>query len=152
MQKMGAWTVAITPIDVRKLFGTGEYVRVKGTVDGFPFNDTSLMPMKTGEHLIAIRADIRKTIRKKAGDTIEVVLEEDFTELKIPKELIEAFEASIEAHKMFDAIPHSHRRMFIRHINYTKNKETRAKRAVKIVLDLERKFFEKGLPIKKVKK
>lgn len=149
MQKMGAWTVAITSIDVRKLFGTGGYVRVKGTIDGYSFNDTSLMPMKTGEHLIAIRSDIRKAIKKKAGDTIEIILEQDFAELKTPIELKEAFEASHEAKKMFDAMPPSHRRMYIRHVNDSKNKETREKRAVKIVLDLEKQFFEKGLPKRK---
>lgn len=146
---MGAWTVAITPIDVRKLFGTGGYVRVKGSIDGYSFNDTSLMPMKTGEHLMAIRIEIRKAIKKKAGDTIEVVLERDFAELKTPSELMEAFEASPEAKKMFDAIPPSHRRMYIRHVNESDKKETRERRAVKIVLDLEKKFFEKGLPVKK---
>lgn len=149
MQKMGEWIVAITPIDVRKIFGTGGYVRVKGTVDGFPFNDTSLMPMKTGEHLMAIRYDIRKAINKKAGDTVEIVLEQDFDGLKVSEELLEALEASEEATKIFDALPPSHKRMYTRHINDSKRKETREKRAVKIVLDLEKRFFEKGLPTKK---
>ena len=152
MQKMGEWVVAITPIDVRKIFGTGGYVRVKGTVDGFSFDDISLMPMKTGEHLMAIRYDIRKAIKKKVGDTIEVVLEQDFDELKVSEELIEAFEASEEAKRMFDALAPSHQRMYTRHINDSKYKETREIRAVKIVLDLEKRFFEKGLPKKKTKK
>lgn len=152
MQKLGEWTVAITPIDVKKVFGAKGHVRVKGTIDGYAFNDTSLMPMKTGEHMMAIRYDIRKAINKKAGDTIEIILEQDFEELKTPVELQEAFEASDEAKMMFDAIPPSHRRMYIRHVNDTKYKETRERRAVKIILDLEKQFFEKGLPKRKIKK
>lgn len=151
MQKMGEWVVAITPIDVRKVFGTGGYVRVKGTVDGYPFFDTSLMPMKTGEHLMAIRFNIRKAIRKKVGDTVVIALEQDFEELKVADELLEALEASEEAKKMFDALPPSHRRMYTRYINDSKYKETRETRAVKIVLDLEKRFFEKGLPVRKKK-
>ncbi len=152
MKKVGAWTIAYTPIDGKKVFGKAGHIRIKGTIDGYPFDDVSLMPTAAGKHCLAIRADIRKEIRKKAGDTIEIILEEDFTELKIPVELSEAFEASEEAKKMFDAIAPSHRRMYIRHVNDSKIKETREKRAVKMVLDLEKNFFEKGLPKKKIKK
>lgn len=152
MQKMGEWVVVITPIDVRKVFGTGSYVRIKGTVDGYAFNDVALMPMRTGEHMMPIRFDIRKAIRKKIGDTVQITLEQDFEGLKIANELLEALEASEEAKKMFDAIPPSHKRMYTRHINDSKRQETRDARAVKIVLDLEKRFFEKGLPVKKKKK
>ncbi len=151
MQKMGAWTIAITPIDVKKVFGRKGHVRVKGTIDGFPFDDTSLMPMGTGEHCMAIRSEIRKAIRKGAGDTIEIILEEDFSELKIPEELIEAFEASPEAKQLFDAFSPSHKRNYTKYIAGSKNKQTREKRAVKTVLELEKIFFEKGIPVKKRK-
>lgn len=146
MQKMGAWTIAITPIDVKKVFGRKGHVRVKGTIDGFPFDDTSLMPMGTGEHCMAIRSEIRKAIRKNAGDTIEIILEEDFSELKIPEELIEAFEASPEAKQLFDAFSPSHKRNYTKYVAGSKNKETRTRRAVASVIKLEKEFFEKGLP------
>ena len=152
MQKMGAWTVAYTPLDGKKHFGKAGHIRIKGTIDGYPFDDVSLMPTAKGKHCLAIRSEIRKAIRKEAGDTIEIVLEEDFAELIIPVELQYAFEASEEAKKMFDAIPPSHRRMHVRHVNQSSRKETREKRAVKMVLDLEKHFFEKGLPKKKKSK
>lgn len=149
MQKLGAWTIAITPLDVKKLFGKAGHVRIKGTIDGFPFDDTSLMPMGTGEHCIAIRTSVRKAIRKEAGATIEIILEEDHAELKIPDELKEAFEASAEAEKMFNAYSPSHKRNYIRYITESKKKETREKRAVDSVLKIEKEYFEKGLPVKK---
>jgi hypothetical protein len=148
---MGAWTIAITPIDVRRVFGKAGHVRVKGTIDGFPFDDTSLMPIGTGEHCMPIKTPIRKAIKKEAGATIEITLEEDFSELKIPDELIEAFEASPEAKKMFDAYSPSHKRNYTKHINESKKKETREKRAVDCVLRIEKEYFEKGLPKKKNK-
>lgn len=149
MQKMGAWTIVITPIDVKKVFGRKGHVRVKGTIDGFPFDDTSLMSMGTGKHCMAIRNEIRKAIRKEAGDTIDIILEEDFAELKIPVELKEAFEASPEAEKMFYAYSPSHKRNYTKYINESKKKETREKRAVDSVLRIEKEYFEKGLPKKK---
>lgn len=151
LQKVGEWVIVVTPIDVRKVFGTASYVRTKGTVDGYPFFDTALMPMKEGKHMMPIRFDIRKAIRKQAGDTVEICLEQDFEELKVSTELLEALEASEEAKQMFDALPPSHKRMYTRHINDSKRQETRDARAVKIVLDLEKRFFEKGLPVKKKK-
>ncbi len=151
MQKMGAWTIAITPIDVRKIFGKGGHVRVKGTIDGYPFNDTSLMPMITGKHCMAIRSEIRKAIRKDAGDTIEIILEEDHSELVVPDELIEAFEASPEAKQLFNSYSPSHKRNYTKYVSGSKNKETRLRRAVASVIKLEKEFFEKGLPKKKKK-
>jgi hypothetical protein len=151
MQKMGAWTIVVTPIDAKKIFGRSGHIRIKGTIDGFPFNDTSLMPMGTGEHCMSIKTQIRKSIRKGAGDSIEIILEEDFAELEIPEELKEAFEASPEAEKMFNAYSPSHKRNYTRYIFESKKKETREKRAVDSVLRLEKEYFEKGLPVKKKK-
>jgi hypothetical protein len=151
MQKMGAWTIAITPIDTKKIFGRGGHIRVKGTIDGFPFDDTSLMPMGTGEHCLAIKSTVRKVIRKEAGATIEIILEEDFAELQIPEELKEAFEASPEAEKMFNAYSPSHKRNYTKYISESKKKETREKRAVDCVLRIEKEYFEKGLPVRKKK-
>jgi Domain of unknown function (DUF1905)/Bacteriocin-protection, YdeI or OmpD-Associated len=149
MQKMGAWTIVITPLDVKKIFGKNGHVRVKGTIDGCPFDDTSLMPMGTGEHCMPIKADVRKIIRKQAGDIIEISLEEDFSELIIPAELLEAFEASLEAKKMFNAYSPSQKRIYAKYITSSKRKETREKRAVESVLKMEKEFFEKGLPKRK---
>jgi len=151
MQKMGAWTIVITPIDAKKIFGRAGHIRVKGTIDGFPFNDTSLMPMGTGEHCMPIKTKIRKSIRKEAGDTIEIILEEDFAELEITEELKAAFEASPEAEKLFNAYSPSHKRNYTRDISDSKKKETREKHAVDSVLRLEKEYFEKGMPIKKKK-
>ncbi|MFL5765236.1 MAG: YdeI/OmpD-associated family protein [Bacteroidia bacterium] len=144
MQKMGAWTVAIVPLDIKKIFGTNSHVRIKGTIDGVPFSDSSLMPMGTGEHLLPIRSEIRKAIKKQAGEMIEIVFEQDFEEVKVPPELLEAFEASPEAEEMFNSYSPSHKRNYIRYLNESAKKETREKRAVKIVMDLEKIYRENG--------
>lgn len=62
------------PYDVRAEFGKGR-VKVHATFDGFPY-DGSLVRMKTVNHIIGIRKDIREKIGKQPGDTIHVTIRE----------------------------------------------------------------------------
>lgn len=62
------------PYDVREEFGKGR-VKVHATFDGEPY-DGSLVRMKTINHIIGIRKDIRKKIDKQPGDTIKVTIRE----------------------------------------------------------------------------
>ena len=62
------------PYDVRKEFGKGR-VKVRATFDGEPY-DGSLVRMKTPNHIIGIRKDIRAKIGKQPGDKITVTIRE----------------------------------------------------------------------------
>ena len=65
----GGWTyVAIPeiPQDKKAYFG---WVRVRGSIDGFEFRSFNLMPMGNGCLFLSVRAEIRKVIKKQAGDT-----------------------------------------------------------------------------------
>lgn len=60
------------PYDVKKEFGKGR-VKVHATFDNVPY-DGSLVRMKTVNHIIGLRKDIRSLIHKQTGDSIHVTI------------------------------------------------------------------------------
>lgn len=62
------------PFDVEEEFGK-KRVSVHATFDGYPY-DGILVRMKTINHIIGIRKDIRKVINKTFGDEIKVTIKE----------------------------------------------------------------------------
>ncbi len=74
MKMKGGWTYALLPAVIKggkKNFG---WAKLNATIDDYKMNNASLMPIKGGRLFLAVKAEIRKEIKKEAGDTVRIKL------------------------------------------------------------------------------
>ncbi|MBI4947079.1 MAG: DUF1905 domain-containing protein [Bacteroidetes bacterium] len=84
------WTYIEIPADVaRKLKpGNKRSFRVKGKLDSYSFEKTSLLPMGKGSFILPLNAAIRKAIGKRHGAMLRVQMAEDKSEFVFNPDLM----------------------------------------------------------------
>lgn len=119
--------------DCRKSF------RVKGQLDGLAISGMATTPMGDGDFIIALKADLRKKLRKEAGAVLEVQLEEDKDfKIELPEDLELCLSEEARLLEEFLKMPMSHRNWYINWLNSAKTEATRTKRLAKIVSAMDR--------------
>ena len=125
------WTYIYIPEDLALQIkpNTRTSFRVKGFFDSVPVSGLATVPMGEGDYIIALKGELRRKLRKKAGDLLKVSLEEhpDFT-IDMPADLEECLSDQPHLIANFLKQPRSHQHYYFNWINSAKTEPTRAKR------------------------
>lgn len=135
MGEKTGWTYIQIPAALAQQLkpGNKKSFRVKGRLDDHVISGMALFPMGDGDFILAIKAAIRKAIRKQMGDTLEVQLEADNKVIAPPKDLMECLADEPRALDFFNSLPKSHQNWYGNWIKNAKMEATRTRRIVQIV-------------------
>lgn len=70
----GAWTYHLRLPGTEHIQGKWGFMKVSGTIDGFPVKNINLAPRTGEDKIISINKQIRDAIGKTGGDTVLVTL------------------------------------------------------------------------------
>lgn len=136
----GGWHyVEITEIPVSERLASG-LVRISGTVDHYAIKQFNLLPMKNGNMMFPLKTALRKSIRKKEGDTVLVVLQADNSDVQIPDDILQSLLDYPKAYDFFMSLSESNKKHYIDWIEDSKKIETKVNRIVKAIDQLEKKI------------
>jgi hypothetical protein len=119
--------------------GNKKIFRVKGKLDDHKVSGMALFPSGDGSFIMALKAEIRKAIRKQKGDKLTVELEVDTKKIEPPKDLIDCLKDEPEALEYFKNLSRSHQNYFGNWIKSAKTEGTRAKRIARVVTAMVKK-------------
>lgn len=127
----GGWTYALIPEILQDKHSHFGWVIVNGSIDGSEIKKFHLMPSGNGQLLLSVKAEIRKKIKKQAGDYVHIVLYADNTPLDIPEELNLCLREDEEAWQFFRSLNENEQHNYVKWIYSAKTEETRVERMAK---------------------
>ena len=136
----GGWTYTIIPEippDPKSPFG---WVKVKGSIDGFEISNYHLMPAATGTEqlFLSVKSEIRKKIKKQAGDYVHIILYPDNEPLEVPKEFLLCLQDDSEALQFFNSLNESEQNNYVKWIYSAKTEQTKVDRIAKTLVKLSK--------------
>ncbi len=134
----GGWTYAAIPEVLQSKETAFGWVRVKGSIDDYEFKQYKLMPMGDGQLFLPVKAQIRKKIKKEAGDRVKVVLYADNSELEIPEDILACFDNEVPSiMETFRSFSEGQQKAYLKWIAAAKKEETKANRIAEMMCRLE---------------
>lgn len=139
-EKTGWSYIIISAAHAKKLTdGSRLGFRVKGSIDSYKLNKTSVLPMGDGTFMLPVNGTMRKAIGKEKGEKVTLVLEVDKRKLELSKDLMASLADEPAALEFFNSLNMSHRQYFSKWIESAKTVETKTKRIVSSVIALSQK-------------
>ncbi len=100
------------------------------------------MPFGDGTLMLCVKAEIRKKIKKQAGDLVHIVLYSDNEPLEIPQELSMCLEDDPEALTFLHSLTESEQQNYVNWIYSAKTDQTKVERiAITLARLSEKKKF-----------
>jgi len=127
------WVVVKVPFDPAKTWPERNRLKVKGTINGFPFR-TSLFGSARGGHVLLVNKQMQKGAGVRVGGMAEVVLEPDLEErvTTTPPELEKLLKRDKALKKWFDDLSYSMRKYMQDEVRAPKSPEARVRRAEQV--------------------
>ncbi len=127
----GGWTYAALPEVLQDKNAPFGWVKVKGSIDGFEIKKYHLMPFGNGKLFLPVKAEIRKKIKKQAGNYVHVILYHDNEPLDIPEEVLLCLQDDTEALHFFNSLNESEQYNYVKWIYSAKTEQTKVDRIAK---------------------
>lgn len=135
----GGWHYVAIPDIPPKHKNQQGLIRVRGFVDTYEIRQFNLLPMKTGEMMLVLKAQLRKVINKNEGDLVHVKLFVDKSIVELPEDILDSLIQSDRAYTFFLTLTESNKKYYIDWINEAKSPDTKVARILKTIQQLERK-------------
>ncbi|MFV0591764.1 MAG: YdeI/OmpD-associated family protein [Draconibacterium sp.] len=132
------------PYDSRKEFNTNKHVWCKVSIEGKNYS-MNLLPNGKNGHWLLLKKDIRDTIGKQEGDTVEIELEQNTKPrtVTVPDYLQWLLDNDPVMTKYFEKLTVSSKKFWIAQIEDTKNKDTKVERINRFFEFLHRHYSGK---------
>ena len=138
-QGKGGWTYAQIPEirpDKHAHFG---WVRVRGFIGSYEIKGYHLMPMGNGTLFLPVKAQIRKHIKKQAGDWVQIILYADYLPTEIPEEFLWCLQDEPELFQNFMDFSDAERRDYLAWIYAAKTEQVKADRMASAIQKIQKK-------------
>ncbi len=119
--------------------GVRRTFRVKGKIDAYEFSGLNLLPMGKGVFILPINQNVRRIIKKKENDTVEIEINLDLTSFELDNDFLEYLETEKNALNFFNTLTRSHQNYFSKWISSAKSPITKANRISETVIALSKK-------------
>ncbi|SCX83168.1 YdeI/OmpD-associated family protein [Flavobacterium caeni] len=138
----GGWTFLTMPIFENLPKKKNSTVRVRGFIDSYELKDFHIWAMKKGTFL-AVKAEIRKAIKKEEGDTVKVTLWLDEPQMVIPEDFMVCLRDEPKLLKRFESYPEKAKKETIDWIFSAKTEDDKIARIAKTLEKLESELGKK---------
>lgn len=134
----GGWSYVLLPGLAQKSDLPFGWLIVKGSIDNYEIKQYKLWPTADKKLFLPIKAEIRKKIKKEVGDTVDIILYGDYSEMVIPESFLLCLLENPKAKHYFDAMSTTSQKQFVDYIFAAKSVEAQARRMTKSLEKLEK--------------